>query len=195
MKIYIMKQINHNNYPKAFIYLKPSGVIPGEIGAFALRPFKKGEKIISFREFEDNFLMPINEYEKLNKETKKMVRAFCELTKDFAIIPANINHIKNIYYINHSCYPNVGFDKKDNYIAIRNIRKNDEFLMSYSLLYSYPKFRMKCLCKNKHCRGFITGNDWKDKKLQKRYGSYFISTINNIINKNAHFKDTKKIKK
>lgn len=180
-----MKKFNHKNYLRAYIHIKPSKIAPNEVGAFALRSFKKGEIIIKSEEFEDDHLLPITEYKKLDRETKKMVTSFCEITDIFAIVPQNINHIKNIYYMNHSCVPNVGFDHEDNYIAIRSIKKNEEFLMCYSLLYSYPKFKMKCLCKSKYCRKMITGNDWKDKELQKQYGNYFVSTIRTKIRKNG----------
>lgn len=180
-----MKEFNHNNYTKAYIRIKPSKIVPGEVGAFALKSFKKGEIIIKSEEFEDNYLLPIDEYRKLDRETKKMVTAFCEVADASAIVPQNINHIRNIHYMNHSCMPNVGFDRKDNYIAIRNIKKNEEFLMCYSFLYTDPKFKMKCLCKSKNCRKIITGNDWKDKKLQKQYGDYFVSTIRAKIGENG----------
>lgn len=179
-----MKKFNHNNYTKAFICIRPSKAVRGEVGAFALKSFKKGKIIVKSEEFEDNYLIPIDEYRKLDKETKRAVTAFCEITDAFAVTPKNINHIKNIYYMNHSCAPNVGFDREDNYIAIRTIKKNEEFLMCYSLEYSDPKFKMKCLCKSNNCRKIITGNDWKDKKLQKQYGDYFISTIWSKIKKN-----------
>jgi hypothetical protein len=180
-----MKKFNHKNYSRAYIRIKPSKIVSNEVGAFALRPFKKGEIIIRWEEFEDNYLLPIIEYKKLDKETKEMVTSFCEITDNFAVVPQNINHIKNIYYMNHSCDPNVGFDHKDNYVAIKNIKKNEEFLMCYSFLYSDPKFKMKCLCKSRHCRKIITGNDWKDKKLQKQYSNYFVSTIRTKIKENG----------
>jgi len=172
-----MKKFNHRNYTRAFIKIKPSKKIPGEVGAFSLRYFKRGSIIIKAAEFEDNYLIPVNEYKKLNKNTKKMVNDYCEITNDFAIVPRNINHIKNIHYMNHSCNPNVGFDSKDNYVAIKNIKENDEFLMCYSLLYTNKSFKMRCLCKSKNCRKIITGNDWKDTRLQKKYRDFFISTI------------------
>lgn len=110
-----------------------------------------------------------------------MVTGYCEISEDFAFVIKNINHVKNIHYMNHSCNPNVGFDANDNYIAIKKIKKGDEFLMSYSFLYTNSNFKIKCLCGNKKCRKVITGNDWKDVKLQKKYSNFFCSTIRNKL--------------
>jgi ssDNA-specific exonuclease RecJ len=179
-----MEKFNHRNYTRAFIRIKHSQLISGEVGAFSLKSFKKGEIIVRAEEFEDNYIIPIDEYKKLDTETKKMVIDYCEIAEDFAVVVKNINHVKNIHYMNHSCAPNVGFDKDDNYVAIKSIKKGEEFLMCYSFLYTNPKFKMKCLCGQVGCRVNITGNDWKDKSLQKSYGNYFCSTIRKKITKN-----------
>ena len=179
-----MKIFNHQNYPKVTIKLKPSKLVKGGIGAFAQKNFKKGEVIVKTEEFEDDNVMTINEYNKLDEETRSMVKAHSTITIDKVFMPENLNHLKPINFFNHSCEPNVGFDKNDNYVAIKKIYKEDEFLLDYSFLNTNPDYEMKCCCESKKCRKTITGNEWKDKTFVKKFSKYFASTVREIIQKN-----------
>ena len=176
-----MKNYNHKNYPKAIIKLKPSKTIEGEVGAFALKIFKKGEVIVKTTEFKDDNLMSVSEYNKLDKNTKELVKAHSTITIDILYVPENINHIKPCNYFNHSCKPNVGFNANDDYIAIKNIAKGDELFLDYSFLNTNPDYKIKCSCKSKNCRGIITGNEWKKIEFCKKYGKYFASNLRELL--------------
>lgn len=76
-------------------------------------------------------------------------------------------------YINHSCDPNAGVDGDIGLIAIRDIQPNEEICYDYSMDTSDPEYSFRCTCKSSMCRKTVTGNDWKDKNLQKRYGYHF----------------------
>ena len=47
------------------------------------------------------------------------------------------------------------------------------------LAQAHPKWILapKCLCGTALCRGLVTGNDWKRKDLQKKYGRHFLSYV------------------
>ena len=62
---------------------------------------------------------------------------------------------------------------------MRDIKKGEELATDYVMHINYPKFNMKCLCNQKGCRKVITGQDWQNKKLQKKYGKYFSSYLRN----------------
>lgn len=97
--------------------------------------------------------------------------SFCPITKkDINLMPQHI--------VNHSCDPNCGFNGQCFMVAIKNIKKGDEIVYDYAFVMwssddSKHHFFMNCLCGAKNCRRVITENDWKIKKLQKKYSKYF----------------------
>lgn len=58
-------------------------------------------------------------------------------------------------YINHSCDPNV-FDLQGRVFALKKIKKGEELAYDYSIS-GVDKWRMRCLCHNKRCRGVVFG--------------------------------------
>ena len=177
----VMKIFNHTNYPKVIIKLKPSRIIKGEVGAFTMKNFKKGEIIVNSKEFNDNNIMSIDEYNKLDKDNKNLVKAHSTITINKLFIPENINNLKPINYFNHSCNPNTGFDLNDNYVAIKNISKGTELLLDYSFLNTNPNYKIKCTCGAKNCRRIITGNEWQNKKFVRKNKKYFASTLRELL--------------
>lgn len=172
-----MNEYNHHTYPRPFIRLRPSKTIHGEIGAFSLKNFKKGDIIVNSSDFEDNNIMSVEEYEKLDETTKEMLFAHSTMTPTILFIPRNLNFIKPINYFNHSCEANTGFDSSDNYVAIKDISPGDEFLLDYSLLNTNPDYHFECRCGAPICRKVITGNEWKNDEYWNKNLSYFASTI------------------
>lgn len=175
------KLFNHKTYPKAFIRLRPSRIIIGEVGAFALKEFKKGEIIVKAQEFEDENILSVAEYNKLDAATKNLTKAHSTITPEKLFVPRNLNLLRPINYFNHSCNPNVGFDRNDNYVAIKSIRKNAEFLLDYSFLNTNPDYEMDCSCGSQHCRKVITGNEWKEKKYVEKSRKHFASTLRGLL--------------
>ena len=89
---------------------------------------------------------------------------FCIGTPEGFIPPENMDFdaLEAEWYFNHSCDGNLGFNKKGNFIALKDIEKDEELSYDYGLAESNPKFRMTCTCKSKKCRKIITGNYWKN---------------------------------
>jgi hypothetical protein len=177
----MINTFDHTTYPKAWIKIRPSKIINGEVGAFALRGFKEGEIIVRDEEFGDNNTMSVDKYNKLDKDTKELVKAHSTITVNSVFMPANINYLRPINYFNHSCEPNTGFDLHGNYIAMKDIPKNNEFLLDYSFLNTNPDYKMQCLCGSKNCRKVITGNEWKNKEFVKKNKKYLYSTVREMI--------------
>ncbi len=172
-----MNEFNHENYPEPFIRLKPSKTVAGEIGAFALKAFKKGDILVNSADFEDGNIMSIDEYKKLSDITREMLFAHSTMTPTKLFIPKDLNFIKPINYFNHSCEANTGFDLSDNYVATKDISVGDEFLLDYSLLNTNPEFQFECKCGTTTCRKVITGNEWRNDEYWKKNLPYFASTI------------------
>lgn len=157
------------SYPEVLMEIRPSKL--EGVGVFALRNLKLGQKIIIQNEEEFNNQIPWSEFEKLDDKQKQMVFSFAIGTPKGFVAPANLNfnNLSGNWFLNHSCNGNVGFDKQGNFIAIRDIQKDEELVYDYALLESNPNFKMNCQCGSANCRHVITGNDWKNGAVNKKY--------------------------
>jgi len=75
-------------------------------------------------------------------------------------------------WINHSCEPNCGMRGEISFVAMRDIKINEELSIDYALV-DNEDYKINCNCKSKSCRSIVTGFDWKIGSLQKKYGNYF----------------------
>ncbi|MCD4829766.1 MAG: SET domain-containing protein-lysine N-methyltransferase [Candidatus Cloacimonetes bacterium] len=89
------------------------------------------------------------------------------------------------YSINHSCDPNSWMSDAFTLIARRAIKSGDEITADYALWETNESFisSWNCNCGSELCRGQITGNDWKNIELQRRYEGHFSPLINKRISK------------
>jgi uncharacterized protein len=74
---------------------------------------------------------------------------------------------------NHSCDPNAGLNGQVSLIALRDIAVGEEITFDYAMCDGSPYDEFDCQCGLPHCRGRITGEDWKRPELQERYAGYF----------------------
>lgn len=96
-----------------------------------------------------------------------------QISDEFYICPKTKDEIKDIViFINHSCNPNIGMDGQINYVAMRDIKKGEELCMDYAMAIC-GAYKLECKCRSDKCRGIITGEDWRNEDLQKRYDKYF----------------------
>jgi len=160
-----------SKFPQVNIGIKPSKVIPGEVGLFALRPLKKGTIINKSLNGREKFYSK-EVYKKLDKITKERVDSFCTgVQKGFFSVP-DLNSMPISWYCNHSCEPNAGFDRRDNIVLIKNVKAGDEIVYDYGFAETNPDFVLHCSCGSKNCRKTITGNDWKNPEYVKKNKKY-----------------------
>jgi hypothetical protein len=78
-------------------------------------------------------------------------------------------------FLNHSCEPNVGFRGNVVLAAMRDVAAGDELTTDYALFDSPapPDDTLACSCGTPSCRGTITGHDWRDPVLRRRYAGWF----------------------
>lgn len=82
------------------------------------------------------------------------------------------------YYVNHSCDPNMWGD----HIARRDIETGEEITTDFALFSAFPNYLLEpCSCGSKHCRGRVTGDDWKMPELQGLYRGQFTPYIERLI--------------
>lgn len=175
------KKISHRDFKKALVRLRPSKIIPGEVGIFAVRNLSKGTIIGDATLLNEELFFTRDDYEKIDKESKNVIRDFCIPTPNGFFAPKNINYLSIPWYINHSCGGNVGYDKKGNFVTIKNVKKGDELCYDYGLAVSYPGYRLDCECGSKNCRKVITGDDWKNVEYRKKNYRHMTPELREII--------------
>ena len=158
------------------IELRPSKMIKGEIGLFAVRNIEQGAITAHANKMGENFV-PWVKYNKIDKITQKKVQEFCLQTEDGFFAPNDLNYLSVPWYMNHSCSYNIGFDNKGNFIAIRNIKNGEELVFDYGLAVSNPGFRLVCKCKSKNCRKVIPGNDWLNENFVEKNKNYILREL------------------
>jgi hypothetical protein len=125
-------------HEKVYARLRPSKLVKGEIGVFAIRKIRKGTPI--FRGDLDEMVWL--EEGNLPKGPQQVRRLY----DDFAVIrpdrrhkkkkrygcPLNFNRLTISWYLNNSQNPNVRCDKHYNFFAKKDIDVGDELTVDYS---------------------------------------------------------------
>jgi len=139
-------------------------------GFFAIDDIRKDE-ILAIR---SGHIVQLDEAIRLDKEVGDFS---LQISDDHFLCPKTKEELDNIaLYINHSCDPNVGMDGQINYASMRDIKAGEELCLDYAMAMT-TDYSLECNCGSDNCRGKITGSDWKNKKLQKKYGHYFAAFI------------------
>jgi SET domain len=169
------------NIPPVLIEIRPSQMLKGQVGLFAVRDMQAGTEIISGRSFEETF-EPWDSYESLDDETQRKADAFCVTASNGIWMPRDFNLMPISYFMNHNCDPNVGFNKDGGFVVFRDVKAGEELSFDYGIAFSDPRFRLECKCGSADCRGLVTGNDWQLPDLQVRYSGFFMWEVQEKIN-------------
>lgn len=139
-------------------------------GIFALEKISAGE-VVAIKAGH------IVSAEQLSRITATVGDYALQIHDHFYLSPASTEELESMaIFINHSCNPNVGFDGQITYVAMRGIEPGEELCHDYAMERT-DSYSLDCLCGSEHCRRTITGEDWKQPELQRRYGGYFSSCI------------------
>jgi len=156
-----MADIKCYTYPKIEVRQGPIG-----LGTFAKEDIKKDEVVF----IKAGHIVQVEEALRYDKEVGDYS---VQITDDFFLCPKKIEEIPDlVIHFNHSCNPNVGPDGQVSFVALRDIKKGEELSVDYATIVSH-KYRLECKCGSKECRKIITGDDWKLKELQDKYGNHF----------------------
>jgi uncharacterized protein len=141
-------------------------------GLFAAQPIAKGELLVVWGgvivSTEDLFKLPL-----MARYRAIQVEVDHHLTSGMIDDDADC--------VNHSCNPNSGLQGQITLVAMRDIAANEEIAFDYAMSDAHPSFYMECACDHPHCRGKVTGDDWKRPELQERYKGYFSPYIQRMI--------------
>ena len=84
-------------------------------------------------------------------------------------------------WVNHSCDANSGLIGQIVLVALRDIRAGEEICFDYATTDGSPYDEFECGCGSRHCRGHVTGDDWRLPELQTRYAGHFSPYIQRRI--------------
>lgn len=77
----------------------------------------------------------------------------------------------SMIFSNHSCDPNIGVQGQIVFVAMRDIQAGEELTHDWAMT-DDDNYEMTCNCGAINCRKIITGQDWRKKDLQEKYGEY-----------------------
>src|SRR3989304_3335582 len=151
------------------------------VGSFANAPISKDESIIVQGG-------QIVENVRLGEEFYQSIKDHCfQVDSGFHICPTTTEReqLDGIFNVNHSCNPNCGFHGQIVLVAMRDIEPGEELTFDYAMTDVNSDdvvcTEMKCFCGSVDCRHIITGDDWKQKALQKKYRGYFSTYVQEMI--------------
>lgn len=113
--------------------------------------------------------------------SSSVINSYLPLSDEYylgALKPEDEEEIK--LYNNHSCNPNCGMRGEITFVAIKNIKKDEELTIDYAFI-DNEDYTFECHCGATNCRGIVTGFDWKIKELQKQYFPYFAQYLKDKI--------------
>ena len=77
----------------------------------------------------------------------------------------------SMIFSNHSCEPNIGVQGQIVFVAMRDIEAGEELTHDWATT-DDDTYRMECRCDAPACRKTISGQDWRRRDLQEKYGRY-----------------------
>jgi len=77
----------------------------------------------------------------------------------------------SMIFSNHSCEPNIGVRGQIVFVAMRDIEVGEELTHDWATT-DDDAYQLVCRCGAAACRKIITGQDWRRRELQEKYGHY-----------------------
>lgn len=157
----------HKRWPHRWLNSKAEARKSGieGTGVFAKEAIREGETVGVL----GGVIVPreeIGEYRKL------MTQVGIQIDKDFFIVPTEREELERQGVFNHSCEPNIGFSNSVSFVAMRDIKPEEELVFDYAFCETaYDGF--ECRCGTPNCRKHITPEDWRREDIRSKYGRYF----------------------
>ena len=156
--------------PHALSYLSPKAAVQSSPihgrGLFAISEFQPGEIVCVkggyiFNRAIFGELRPV------------LGPAEIQIADDLFIGPREIGEREGaMIFSNHSCDPNIGVQGQIVFVALRQIAAGEELTHDWATT-DDDDYSMPCRCGAKGCRGTITGRDWQNEDLQRKYRGLF----------------------
>ncbi|MXY21803.1 MAG: SET domain-containing protein [Dehalococcoidia bacterium] len=135
-------------------------------GLFAREAIYKGEVVV----VKGGYVMTRGQRDEVGQ---RLGPAEIQVTKELFIGPVTEEEREGgMMHLNHSCEPNLGLQGQIAFVAMRDIAADEELTFDYAMTDDEP-YEMECNCGAPACRKVITGQDWMNVELQRRYDGYF----------------------
>jgi len=134
-------------------------------GLFAIEPIAKGE------------IVCIKGGHIFNRDTLQQVQqslgpAEIQIAEDLFIGPLSEQEREgSMIFSNHACEPNIGVRGQIVFVALRDIEAGEELTHDWATT-DDDTYELECKCGAPTCRKIITGQDWRRKDLQEKYGGH-----------------------
>lgn len=156
MKSYISSKVEMRKSP-----------LGGE-GLFVNNKIDKGEIVVDYTSGPGTFV----DADKADELYEKGNDYIIQVDENRFFVAREKHELEEADFLNHSCDPNCGIRGNLQIVAIRDIEPGEEVTFDYAMTES-SDYSMDCKCGSKNCRKIITGEDWRDRELQRRYEGYF----------------------
>ncbi len=117
----------------------------------------------------------------IKKYWQLMTHVGIQIDNNFFIVPTTREELEKHGVFNHSCEPNIGFSNSITFIAINDIKPEQELVFDYAFCETL-RDEFACRCGSKTCRKKISPKDWKNKKIQIKYREFFSPYLRDRIN-------------
>ncbi|PIU73632.1 hypothetical protein COS78_01420 [Candidatus Shapirobacteria bacterium CG06_land_8_20_14_3_00_40_12] len=166
-----------NSYQKTWITpkVKIKESLIGGNGMFAILPIDKGEKVVIWG----------GEYMGKPGADIAIKQGKLVMRWDENLFSIEDRGDSPGYFINHSCESNLWMKDAFTLTARKRIGIGEEITADYCLWEADENFVSKwtCNCNSPDCRKLITGKDWHNQDIQKKYFGHFSPLINKKIAK------------
>ena len=153
------------------VRLTPSGR-----GVFAVEPIEEGETVAIY----GGAAIPGEILRSLSSDQQQRALQVADDVYLFTERDAGVGHL-----VNHSCEPTCRMAGEITLVAARRIEAGEEITYDYATTDSTPYDEFECVCGTPSCRGKITGEDWMDPELQRRYRGWFSPYLQRRIDRGA----------
>ncbi len=109
---------------------------------------------------------------KLEELQPRLGPAEIQIGEDLFIGPVEESEREgSMIFSNHSCEPNIGPLGQIVFVALRDIEAGEELTHDWATT-DDDSYEMECRCGAASCRRVVTGQDWRRRDLQEKYGRH-----------------------
>lgn len=142
-------------YPKARFELRPSRMLPDQVGLFAVISFRAEEIVVPYAYFDESRLITWSELKTLDEPTRHKLIQYCYKDRKGVHAPKDINDIGICYFINHDCDPNLYCDTNGDFVARRDILPDEELTADLEKNMKKTCMEFACSCQSENCRKIV----------------------------------------
>ncbi|MDT7602443.1 MAG: uncharacterized protein QOF61_440 [Acidobacteriota bacterium] len=150
-------------------YLSPKAAVRESAihgrGLFAVAPFARREIVCVKGGY-------VFDRAKLRELEARLGPAEIQIGEDLFIGPVETAEREGgMIFSNHSCDPNIGVTGQIVFVALRDIEAGEELTHDWATT-DDDDYELECRCGAAACRRVITGQDWRRRDLQEKYGEH-----------------------